>query len=156
MLLKCCTWCISKFKKTHLWPQDWKRSVLISIQKKGNEKECSNYCKLVLAPLRLYSKSFKSCFNSTWTGNLQMYKLGIEEAEEPDIKFSTSSDHRKSKGVSEKHLLLLHWLCETFDSVDHKNCGKLLKRWESQTTLPDSWETCMQVKKQQLELDMEQ
>ena len=36
------------------------------------------------------------------------------------------------------------------------NCGKLLKRWEYQTTLPASWEICMQVKKQQLELDMEQ
>ena len=36
------------------------------------------------------------------------------------------------------------------------NCGKLLKRWEYQTTLPASWEICMQVRKQQLELNMEQ
>ena len=36
------------------------------------------------------------------------------------------------------------------------NCGKFLKRWEYQTTLPPSWETCVQVKKQQLEPDMEQ
>ena len=36
------------------------------------------------------------------------------------------------------------------------NCGKFWKRWEYQTTLPASWEICMQVKKQQLELDMEQ
>ena len=36
------------------------------------------------------------------------------------------------------------------------NCGKFLKRWEYQITLPASCETCMQVKKQQLELDMEQ
>ena len=36
------------------------------------------------------------------------------------------------------------------------NCGKLLKRWEYQTTWPASWEICMQVRKQQLELDMEQ
>ena len=35
-------------------------------------------------------------------------------------------------------------------------CGKFLKRWEYQTTLPVSWKTCMQVKKQQLELHMEQ
>jgi len=34
--------------------------------------------------------------------------------------------------------------------------GKFLKRWEYQTTLPASWEICMQVRKQQLELDMEQ
>ena len=36
------------------------------------------------------------------------------------------------------------------------NCGKFLKRWEYQTTLPVSWETCMQLKKQLLEPDMEQ
>ena len=36
------------------------------------------------------------------------------------------------------------------------NCGKLLKRWQYQTTLPASWEICLQVKKQQLEVDMEQ
>ena len=36
------------------------------------------------------------------------------------------------------------------------NCGKFLKRWDYQTTLPASWETGMQDKKQQLELDMEQ
>ena len=36
------------------------------------------------------------------------------------------------------------------------NCGKFWKRWEYQTTRPASWETCMQVRKQQLELDMEQ
>ena len=37
-----------------------------------------------------------------------------------------------------------------------KNCEKFLKRWEYRTTLPVSWETCMQIKKQQLELDKEQ
>ena len=36
------------------------------------------------------------------------------------------------------------------------NCGKFLKRWEHQTTLPASWEICMQVRKQKLELGMEQ
>ena len=36
------------------------------------------------------------------------------------------------------------------------NCGKFWKRWEYQTTWPASWETCMQVRKQQFELDMEQ
>ena len=45
---------------------------------------------------------------------------------------------------------------EAFDCVDHNNLWKVLKRWEHQTTLPASWEICMQVKKQQLELDMEQ
>ena len=45
---------------------------------------------------------------------------------------------------------------KAFDCVDTTNCGKFLKRWEYQTTWPASWEICMQIKKQQLELDMEQ
>ena len=36
------------------------------------------------------------------------------------------------------------------------NCGKFFKRWEYQSTWPASWEICMQVRKQELELDMEQ
>ena len=42
-----------------------------------------------------------------------------------------------------------------FDYVDH-SCGKFFKRWKYQTTWPASWETYTQVRKQQLELDMEQ
>ena len=45
---------------------------------------------------------------------------------------------------------------KAFDCVDHNNCGKFWKRWEYQTTWPASWEIWMQVRKQQLELDMEQ
>ena len=43
-----------------------------------------------------------------------------------------------------------------FDGMDQTNCGKFWKRWEYQATLPASWEIGMQVKKQQLELHMEQ
>ena len=46
---------------------------------------------------------------------------------------------------------------ETFDCVcGSQQTGKFFKRWEYQTTLPASWEICMQVKKQQVELDMKQ
>ena len=45
---------------------------------------------------------------------------------------------------------------KAFDCVDHKKCEKFWKRWEYQTTWPASWETYMQVREQQLELDMEQ
>ena len=45
---------------------------------------------------------------------------------------------------------------KAFDCVDHSKLWKILKRWEYQTTWPASWEICMQVRKQQLELDMEQ
>ena len=45
---------------------------------------------------------------------------------------------------------------KAFDYVDTPNCGKFLKSWQYQTTLAVRRETCMQVKNQQLELDMEQ
>ena len=45
---------------------------------------------------------------------------------------------------------------KAFDMWITTNCGKFLKRWEYHTTLPASWEICMQVKKHQLELSMEQ
>ena len=45
---------------------------------------------------------------------------------------------------------------KAFDCMDHNKLWKILERWEYQTTLPASWEICMQVRKQQLELDMEQ
>ena len=45
---------------------------------------------------------------------------------------------------------------KAFDCVHHNKTGKFFMRLEYQTTLPASWEICMQVKKQQLELDMEQ
>ena len=45
---------------------------------------------------------------------------------------------------------------QAFDCVDHNKLEKFWKRWEYQTTWPASWETYMQVRKQQLELDMEQ
>ena len=45
---------------------------------------------------------------------------------------------------------------KAFDCVDHNKLWKFFKRWDYQTTWPASWETCMQVRKQQLELDMEQ
>ena len=42
------------------------------------------------------------------TENFQIYKLDLEEAEEPEIKLSRSTGSRKSKRITEKHLLLLH------------------------------------------------
>ena len=85
-----------------------------------------------------------------------MFNLDFKKAEEPEIKNSN-----------------IHWIIEKarefqkniyFCFIDYvkafvyitTNCGNFFKRWEYQTTLPDSWEICMQVKKQQLEPDMEQ
>ena len=62
---------------------------------------------------------------------------------------------KKSKRVSDKHLLLLYWLCQSFVWIT-TNCGKFWKRWEIPDHLTCLLKICMQVRKQQLELDMEQ
>ena len=81
----------------------------------------------------------------------------LENAEEPKIKLPTSIELSKkqenSRKISTSALLstlkpLTVWIT--------KNCGKFWKRWEYQTLLLASWEICMQVKKQQLDPDMEQ
>ena len=60
------------------------------------------------------------------------------------------------KKLQRKHLLLLYWLYQSLWLCGSQQTGKFFKRWEYQTTWPASWEICTQVKKQQLELDMEQ
>ena len=79
---------------------------------------------------------------------------------------------RKGRGTR-MQIGLIHWIikkarefqkntyfcfidyAKAFDSVDHNKLWKILKEMEYQTTWPASWEICMQVKKQQLEVDME-
>ena len=86
-----------------------------------------------------------------------MYKLGVEKTEEPEIKLPTSVGSQKnqenSRETSTSDTLttlkpLTVWIT--------KDYGKFFKRWEYQATPPASSEICMQVKKQQLEQDMEQ
>ena len=105
---------------------------------------------------RKCSKSFKLGFGSRWTENLKVYKLDLYKAEEPEINCQHPLDHQKSKRIPEKHLFLFCWLHQSLWLCRSQQIGKFLKRWEYEPTLPASWETCMQVKKQQLEWDMEQ
>ena len=65
-------------------------------------------------------------------------------------------DKEFCKRVPGRHLLLLYWLCQSLWLCGSQQTGKFWKRWEYQTTWPACWEICMQVRKQQLELDMEQ
>ena len=85
-----------------------------------------------------------------------MFKLDLEKAEEPEIKLPTSvGPSKKQESSRKKHLLLLYWPHQSLWLCGSQQTGKFFKRWEYQTTLPASWEICMQVKEQQLELDME-
>ena len=85
-----------------------------------------------------------------------MFKLDLEKAEEPEIKLPTSSGSQKKQENCEKIYLCFINYVKAFDSVDHSKLWKILQEWEYQTTLPASWEICMQIKKQQLDLVMEQ
>ena len=87
--------------------------------------------------------------------NLQIYKLDLKKAEEPEIKFPTSIGSLKKAREFQKNIYFCFIdYAKALDCVDH-NCGKFFRRWDYQTTWPASWEICMQVRKQQLELDME-
>ena len=89
-------------------------------------------------------------------------------SELPDVQ----AGFRKGRGTRDQ-IANIHWIIEKaiefqkniyFCFINYAkvfvwitiNCVKFWKRWEYQTTWPASWETCMQVRKQQLELDMEQ
>ena len=86
-----------------------------------------------------------------------MFKLVLEKAEEPEIKLPTSAGSLKKQESSRKNIYLCFIdYAKAFDCVDHNKLWKILKESEYQTTWPASWETYMQVRKQQLELNMEQ
>ena len=123
--------------------------------KKSSTKECSNYCTIAL--ISHASNILLSVKCSMWNEKFQMYKLDLEKAEEPEIKLPTYVGLWKKQGDSKNtstsaSLTMLKPLTVWITI----NCGKFWKRWEYQTTFSASWETCIQVKKQRLELDMEQ
>ena len=144
--------------KTQQQPQDWKRLVFIPIPKKGNAKECSNH---ITALISHTSKVMLKILQA----RLQQYV----NRELPHVQ----AGFRKGRGTRDQ-IADIHWIIEKarefqkniyFRFIDYTNaftvwitinCRKFWKRWEYQTTWPASWETCMQVRKQQLELDMEQ
>ena len=145
--------------KTQQWPQNWKMSVFIPIPKKGNAKECSNYHTIAL--ISHASKVMLKILQA----RLQQYV----NCELPDVQ----AGFRKGRGTRDQ-IANIRWIIEKareFQKTSTSslltmpkpltvwtttNSGKFWKRWEYQTTWPASREMCMQVKKQQLELDMEQ
>ena len=85
-----------------------------------------------------------------------MYKLDFEKAQEPKIKLSTYNwIIEKAREFMKNIYLYSLTTLKPFTVWITTNCRKVIKRWEYQTTLPVSWETCMQIKKKQLDLDME-
>ena len=159
MLWKCCTQYASKFGKTQQWPQDWKRSVFIPIPKKGNTKECSNYRTIAL-------------ISHTSKEMLKILQARLQQYVNHELAV-VQGGFRKGRGTRDQ-IVNICWIIKKarefqkniyFCFIDYAkpltvwitiNYGKFWKRWEYQTTWPASWETCTQVRRQQLELDMEQ
>ena len=89
--------------------------------------------------------------------NFQMLKLGLEKAEEPEVKLPTSVESSKKQENSRKtSISALLTTSKPLTVWIMTNCGQFFKRWEHQTTSCATWKICMQVKEQQLEPNMEQ
>ena len=97
-------------------------------------------------PAKLYSKSFKLGFSSTWIENFQMYKLGLQEAAEPEIKLPTSIVlSKKQESTRKTYISAVLIMLKPLTVWITTNCKKFLNKWEYQITLPVSWETSMWV-----------
>ena len=77
-----------------------------------------------------------------------MFKLDLERAEEPEIILPTSAgSSKKQENTRKTSISALLTMPKPLTVWITTNCGKFFNRWEYQTTLPASWDTCMHVKK---------
>ncbi|XP_059735957.1 uncharacterized protein [Bos taurus] len=120
--------------KTQQWPEDWKRSVFIPIPKKGNAKECSNYYTIALCShaSKVMLKILQARLQQYMNHELQMFKLDLEKAEEPEIKLPTlvgsSKKQESSRKTSTSVLLTIPKPLSLWITT---NCGKFFKRWNT-------------------------
>ena len=144
--------------ETQQWPQ-WKRSVFIPIPKKGNAKECSNYHQTALIShtskvmLKILQASLQQYVNRELPDVQAGFRKGRGTRDQIPTSAGSSKKQESSRKTSISALLTMRKPLTVWMTI---NSGKFWKRWEYQTTWPASWETYMQVRKQQLELDMEQ
>ena len=145
-------------------PQGWKRSVFIPIPKKGNAKECSKYRTIALIShasklmLKILQARLQQYMNFQMeVQDVQDVQAGFRKGRRTRDQIANIRGSLKkqvnSRKISTSALLTAPKLLTVWITA---NCGKFFKRWEYQTTSPTSWEIRMQVRKQQLERDMEQ
>ena len=90
-----------------------------------------------------------------WTVNFQMFKLDLEKGRGTRDQIANICQIiEKAREFQKKSTSALLTSAKAFDCMDHNKLWKIIKEMEYQTSLPASWEICVQVKKQQLELDM--
>ena len=135
------------------------KSVCIPIPKKGNAKECSDYCTIALIShtSKVMLKILQARLQQYVNHELPDVQDGFRKDTGTEIKLPASTGSSKKqescRKISISALLTMPKSLTVWITI---NCGKFWKRWEYQTTWPASWETYVQVRKQQLELDMEQ
>ena len=158
MLLKCCTQYASKFGKFSSGHRPGKCQFSFQPQRRAVPKNVQTTVQLhSFACLRLCSKSFKLGLSRMWTENFQMYKLDLEKQRNQRSNGLHSLDHIENNGIPEKRLLLFHIeYVKAFDYVYHTTNWKILKEMGIPDHFIVSWETCMWIKKQQSEPDVEQ
>ena len=143
--------------KTQQWPQDWKRSVFIPISKKGNAKECSNYHTITLIShaskvmLKILHARLQQYMNRELPDVQAGFRKGKRTRDQIANITASWKKQKSSRKTTISALLIMPKALTVWITI---NCGKFWKRWEYQTTWPASWEICLQVRKQQLELDM--
>ena len=99
--------------KTQQWPQDWKWSVFVPIPKKGNAKECSNYCTIAVLPhaSKVMFKILQVRLQQYVNHELPDVQEVLENAEKPETKLSTSAGSSKkqesSRNLSNSALLTM-------------------------------------------------
>ena len=159
MLWNCCSQYASKFGKLSSGHRTGKGQCSFQSQRKAMPKNAQTTTQLHSSHtlVKSCSKFSKPGFSNTWTVNSLMFKLVLEKVEEPEIKLPTSTGSCKKQESSRKTsisaLLTMPKPLTVWITI---NCGKFWKRWEYQATWHASWQNCMQVRKQQSELDMEQ
>ena len=159
MLWKCFTQYPSKFGKLSSGHRTGKGQFSFQSQRKAMPKNAQTTTQLHSSHMlvKWCSKFSKPGFSNTWTVNFLMFKMVLEKAEEPEIKLPRSTGSlKKQKSYRKTSTSALLTMPKPLTVWIIRNCGKFWNRWEYQTTWPASWEICTLVKKQQLELGMEQ
>ena len=159
MLWKYYTQYASKFGKFSSGHRAGKCQFSFQSQRKAMRKNAKTTAQLHSShrPVKYFLKFSKAGFSNMWIMKFQRFKLVIEKAEESEIKLPTSAGSWKKQESSRKtYISALLTMPKPLTVWITVNCRKFFKRWECQTTWPASWETYMQVRKQELELDMEQ
>ena len=128
MLLKRFTQYTSKFGKLSSGHRTGKGQFSFQSQRRAMPKNVQITVQLhsfhMLA--RLWSNSLKLGFNSMWTKNFQMYNLGLEKAEEPEIKLPTCAGSQKKQKNSKKFYFYFIYYAIALDCVDNDKLRKIL------------------------------